>query len=161
MTSLFSLANKLRLAGAAVVAAGAAASLFLWPAQSSDLLLKPNDPQAVAVGAQIYAEQCAACHGENLEGQQNWRQREPDGRMRAPPHDATGHTWHHPENQLFDLTKFGLAKMSGLEGFKTDMPVYAEILDDAEIIAVLSFIKSRWPTEIRQRHDEMSRMSAQ
>ena len=141
---------------ALLLATAGAASVLLWPARGSEMLLKPDDPEVVAAGAQIYTEHCAACHGANLEGQPNWRQREPDGRLKAPPHDATGHTWHHPEDQLFELTKFGFAKMSGLEGFETDMPVYEEVLDDTEIIAVLSFIKSNWPPEIRQRHDALS-----
>jgi mono/diheme cytochrome c family protein len=29
--------------------------------------------QELAVGARVYAENCASCHGANLEGQPNWR----------------------------------------------------------------------------------------
>ncbi|KHA54182.1 Cytochrome c family protein [Sulfitobacter geojensis] len=35
------------------------------------------------------------------------------------------------------------------------MPIYDGVLTDDEIIAVLSYIKSTWPQEIRERHDEM------
>jgi hypothetical protein len=52
----------------------------------------PTDPTLVTRGKVVYAEQCASCHGTNLEGQPNWRHRLPNGRMPAPPHDATGHT---------------------------------------------------------------------
>ena len=74
----------------------------------------------------------------------------------APPHDETGHTWHHTDEVLFELTKYGLAKMSGLTDHKTNMPTYEGVLSDEEIIAVLSFIKSRWPEDVRNRHDEMN-----
>ncbi len=123
-------------------------------------LFEPNDREVVLRGEIIYAENCASCHGKNLEGEENWRRRNSDGRMPAPPHDETGHTWHHPDQQLFDITKYGLANLSGLSDYESDMPVYDGILSDAEIIAVLSFIKSRWPQEIRERHDEMNRRSA-
>ncbi|TNE39067.1 MAG: cytochrome c, partial [Sphingomonadales bacterium] len=33
---------------------------------------------------------------------------------------------------------------------------YADTLSDAEIIAVLSYIKSTWPEEIRARHDDLN-----
>lgn len=135
------------------------AFLFVWfsSAEPRHGLLEPSDPAIVARGKAIYLEQCASCHGENLEGQANWKSRDDDGYMPAPPHDETGHTWHHSDSLLFDLTKYGLAKISGLEDYETRMPVYEEELSDAEIVAVLSYIKSRWPAELRQRHDELNK----
>ena len=54
--------------------------------------LRLDDPQVLRVGARIYAQQCAACHGARGEGQPSWRDRGPDGLLPAPPHDASGHT---------------------------------------------------------------------
>ena len=71
----------------------------------------PNDPALIVHGKVVYAEHCASCHGANLEGQANWRKRLPNGRLPAPPHDATGHTWHHSDKQLFDMVKNGTAAM--------------------------------------------------
>ncbi|MGH8635488.1 MAG: c-type cytochrome, partial [Burkholderiales bacterium] len=68
----------------------------------------PADPRQVARGEVIYARHCAACHGPRLEGQPNWQEKLPTGRMPAPPHDASGHTWHHPDGVLFGITKSGL-----------------------------------------------------
>lgn len=113
-----------------------------------------DDSDKVALGAEIYAEHCAACHGADLEGQQDWRRRSADGRLPAPPHDASGHTWHHPPDQLFALTKYGPAALIGGD-YKSDMPAYEGVLGDREIWAVLSYIKSRWPAEIRTRYDTM------
>ncbi len=113
----------------------------------------------IALGAEVYAAQCAACHGVNLEGQPNWRERKPDGKLPAPPHDETGHTWHHDDATLFALTKYGLSKLVG-QHVPTDMPVYEGVLSDREIHAVLAYIKSRWPAHVRQRQAEITSRAA-
>ena len=73
----------------------------------------------------------------------------------APPHDKSGHTWHHPDAQLFDLTKRGPAAVVG-GSYESDMPAYAGILSDEDIVAVLSFIKSTWPGKTQRRHDDIN-----
>ena len=137
---------------------GFAAALGL--AQTSDGvgLLSPDDAEVVALGQGIYVAQCAACHGARLEGQPNWRTRGEDGLLPAPPHDATGHTWHHDDETLFTLTKYGLAGLME-NAPPSDMPVYEGVLSDVEIIAVLSFIKSTWPSDIREHHDRLNSQS--
>jgi mono/diheme cytochrome c family protein len=119
-------------------------------------LLKPEDPQVTVKGERIYLENCAACHGADLEGEPNWRTPDKDGLMPAPPHDRTGHTWHHSEKLLFELTKFGITETVGLKDHSTRMPAYDGILSDDEIVAVLSYIKSHWPEDLQRRHTEMS-----
>lgn len=118
--------------------------------------LRPDDPQLLRVGARIYAQQCAACHGAKGEGQSDWRDRGADGLLPAPPHDSSGHTWHHPDEQLFAITKLGVARVINQPDYRTAMPVYGGVLSDDEIVAVLSWIKAQWPPEIRQRHDEVN-----
>lgn len=103
--------------------------------------------QDLAAGQQIYAERCASCHGADLEGQPDWRIRKPDGRLPAPPHDASGHTWHHSDEQLFRITREGPSAI--LPGYGSDMPGFAGVLTDEEIRAVLDYIKSTW-SERRQ-----------
>jgi len=118
--------------------------------------LRPDDPQVLRVGERIYAQQCAACHGAKGEGQADWRDRGADGLLPAPPHDPSGHTWHHPDEQLFAITKQGLAQLINQPDYRTAMPIYSGVLSDDEIVAVLSWIKAQWPPEIRQRHDEIN-----
>jgi mono/diheme cytochrome c family protein len=79
-----------------------------------------------------------------LEGQPNWRQRLPNGRLPAPPHDESGHTWHHPPQVLFGITKFGLVPPFAPAGYQSDMPAFAGTLSDDEIRSVLAFIESHW-----------------
>jgi mono/diheme cytochrome c family protein len=114
------------------------------PAAGDDARADARDPAKVALGAKVYTQHCAACHGANLEGQPNWRSRLPNGRLPAPPHDESGHTWHHPDHVLFAITKNGLAPPYAPKDYESDMPGFAEKLSDDEIWAVLAFIKSKW-----------------
>ena len=142
------------LAGTAVILLGA--GLLAWATASREPTKPdPNDPSLVARGKAVYAEQCASCHGGNLEGQPNWQKRMPNGHLPAPPHDRTGHTWHHSDRQLFEMTKNGAAAM--MPGYETDMPSYKDVLGDADIWAVLSFIESTWPADIRERQQRINR----
>jgi len=116
----------------------------------------PKNPEFVAMGKALYAKNCASCHGKNLEGQTpNWRQPLPDGSFPAPPHDASGHTWHHPDAMLFKVTKYSRTQ-SGDKSFKSNMPAFEKTLSDNEIWSVLSYIKSTWPDAIQQRHDTLN-----
>lgn len=114
-----------------------------------------NEGNSVASGRALYAQYCASCHGANLEGQTDWRRRKPDGRLPAPPHNASGHTWHHPDDVLFKITKLGTEAVVG-GGYKSDMPGFGATLDDDQIRAVLAYIKSTWPENIRQRQESMN-----
>ena len=104
-------------------------------------------------GQALYRDYCASCHGANLEGQPNWMQRLPNGRLPAPPHDETGHTWHHSDEQLLMIVRDGLAAIA--PGYETDMPAFSPKLDDHEIIAILGYIKQTWPD--RERDIQQSR----
>ena len=118
--------------------------------------LDTSDAAVLATGQGVYAKHCAACHGANLEGQPNWRMRDGTGKLPAPPHDATGHTWHHPDQVLFDITKYGVAKAANLKDYQSAMPVYEGVLSDAEIVAVLSWIKSKWPPGTRDKQEQVN-----
>jgi len=118
----------------------------------------PSDAAKVALGAKVYAQHCAACHGAQLEGQPNWRSPLPNGRMPAPPHDESGHTWHHTDAVLFGITKYGLTPNYAPRGYQSDMPAFEGKLSDEEIWAVLSFITSHWKTkELLEARAEMVR----
>ena len=122
---------------------------------NASINLNITDSSIIENGKQIYAKNCASCHGINLEGQKNWMSRLPDGLMPAPPHDETGHTWHHSDRFLFMVTKYGIEELIG-EKYLNNMPVYKDILSDEEIISVLSYIKSTWPAKIKKIHDQIN-----
>jgi mono/diheme cytochrome c family protein len=148
--------SYLILGSVALAALGLTYSITL-PTETAEasITLKPNEPAVVSLGKQVYAQNCASCHGIALQGQANWRKRGNDGYMPAPPHDETGHTWHHPDNYLFLMTKYGIEKMIG-KAYPNNMPAYEGKLSDNEIIAVLSFIKSMWPNNVKRQHDQIN-----
>lgn len=145
-----------------LIAAGAAAAILAlawWQfGDAKPGRIDPDDARLVALGREVYAKHCASCHGANLEGQPDWRSRGPNGRMPAPPHDASGHTWHHPGDVLFGIVKEGVQKYAP-PGYQSDMPAYARVLSDEQIVAVLSYVKSTWPADVRRRHDELERLA--
>lgn len=114
----------------------------------------PIMPDAVDVvqGEALYAETCAACHGANLEGQPNWRSPGPDGILPAPPHDDTGHTWHHSDAVLFNYTALGGEEVMAQMGlaFNSGMPGFAGSLSPQEIWNILTYIQSTWPDRIQE-----------
>ena len=115
---------------------------------------QPVTNQQLVLGQDLYASNCASCHGDNLEGQADWKRRLENGRMRAPPHDETGHTWHHSDRNLFSVTKGGVA--AAVPGYESDMPAFGDTLTDAEIKTVLAFIKSTWPEKQRNFQAKIS-----
>lgn len=145
------------LLGAALIAAGV--GFWQLPSRADTVgIFLPDNGEYVSLGKRIYLESCASCHGANLEGQTvDWKSPGPDGKLPAPPHDEKGHTWHHADQLLFNITKFGLAKAANLKNYESAMPAYEGVLSDKEIIAVFSFIKSTWPEGIRMRHDELNK----
>ncbi|MCM2562614.1 cytochrome c [Lutimaribacter sp. EGI FJ00013] len=118
-------------------------------------ILPYRDAGVVAQGQELYADHCAVCHGAELEGEENWRSRDADGYLPAPPHDASGHTWHHPDSQLIDITRRGIEAIVG-NGYKSRMIGFADVLTDAEIISILAYIKSTWPTSVIDRHNQLN-----
>ncbi len=128
----------------------------LWTAEKP--LADPDNPRQVARGKPVYDRYCTTCHGARLEGQPNWQEKLPTSRMPAPPHDASGHTWHHPDSVLFGITKLGLVPGKyAPPKYESDMPAFGGALSDEEIWAVLAYIKSSWPSDIRRAQHDMTR----
>ena len=147
--------RKPLIAVAALGVFGLAAGLWFSSAgESTGAGFFPYDqPGEVAAGAALYDDYCAACHGAQLEGEPNWRDRDADGYLPAPPHDETGHTWHHSNRQLFEYTALGgeeVIRRMGVRGFKSGMPSFGETLSEDEIWDVLAFIQSTWPDRVKE-----------
>lgn len=81
----------------------------------------------------LYNQHCAECHGQNGEGEQP----DPMAAGKAPPHNNTGHTWHHPDQQNFATVWQGGVKM----------PAFHEKLTPDEILLVLGYLKTWWDEE--------------
>ncbi|UTW10737.1 c-type cytochrome [Marinobacterium rhizophilum] len=144
-----------RLLGMLVVLALAGALLVQWlvPGGGAD----PDNAAQVATGRQLYGQYCVACHLGRLQGQPNWEKRLPSGRMPAPPHDESGHTWHHPDQVLFGIIRDGMVPPHAPAGYQSDMPAFGEQLKDEQIWALLAFIKSHWSPKIQAWQEDKTR----
>ncbi|MBI1206756.1 MAG: c-type cytochrome [Azospirillum sp.] len=132
----------------AAVIAGVAAAVLLSAALCHGVRAgagpRPSVAQDSADGAELYAGNCAGCHGAHGEGEPGWQTVGADGRVKAPPHDASGHTWMHGDAELFQIVKWGPGTTAA-PGWVSPMPTFAGRLSDREIRAVLAFIKMLWP----------------
>jgi mono/diheme cytochrome c family protein len=142
-----------------LVMIGIAVVIFARQPKPATMTAAPANAIEVAAGQAIYAANCASCHGDKLQGQPNWKERKADGKLPAPPHDATGHTWHHPDQQLFNIIKRGVGAI--VPNYPTDMIGFEGKLSDQDIWNVLAYIKSRWPADIQAKQAEITRRAAQ
>ncbi|WP_375255447.1 c-type cytochrome [Yoonia sp.] len=148
--------RTLFLAFGLLVIAAAGGAFLLTQSENTVAVPVANYPVDLVAGEELYIQSCAACHGTNLEGQADWRSPGADGRLPAPPHDETGHTWHHPDSLLFNYTKLGGKEALAAQGmdFDSGMPGFGEILSDEEIWNILAYIKSTWPERARTTQAE-------
>jgi mono/diheme cytochrome c family protein len=159
------------LMGLGAIAAGLAVGLYVWQThppgsqaaqalqEVGKLRVPADDPTLIAAGAPLYQDACASCHGANLEGEPNWKSPKPDGLYPAPPHDESGHTWHHPDGFLFAYTKLGGQPFMP-DGRVSGMPAFADRLSDEDIVAVLAYIKSTWPADALARQTRITDQTA-
>ena len=109
---------------------------------------EPTVPPTPVVrsGQEVFAATCAACHGENGEGQPDWHIRNPNGTLPAPPLNGDGHTWHHADGLLYRIVSQGgkFQETPEVPSFKSAMPAFGELLSHEEIIATLEYVKGLW-----------------
>lgn len=143
--------------GIAIILAlvGSAALFFLWrtpaaggPVVINDTAIPPVptlNSDRVAQGAALYAQNCAGCHGANLEGAPDWKRSLADGSLPPPPHDSSGHTWHHPDSLLIDIIANG-----GDPAYNSKMPAFNDKLTEDEMAMILDFVKCKWGKDERE-----------
>ena len=103
----------------------------------------PLDASAIQRGEILYQQHCASCHGAELQGVPDWKTPNADGTWKPPPHDSTGHTWHHSDQLLTDIIRNG-------GGFpETKMPAFASVLSEGEIADILEYLKANWGEQER------------
>jgi mono/diheme cytochrome c family protein len=112
------------------------------------------DMSQIVRGGQIFKQNCASCHGDNAEGANDWRKRDAQGKLPAPPLNGTGHAWHHPMRALKQTIYYGTARIGG------SMPGWKDKLSEAQVDDILAWLQAKWPDEVYQawaRNDLRSR----
>lgn len=117
------------------------------------------DPAVQRVGAAVYEARCASCHGVRGEGAADWKRPGPEGVYPPPPHDSTGHTWHHADGLLYRIVASGTARALGdtIGPSRYGMPSFDSVLSPREIHAVITHLKAGWTPTQRRHQAEASR----
>ena len=102
--------------------------------------------EVAPTGEEIFASNCAACHGADGEGQPDWHVRKTDGTLPPPPLNGDGHTWHHADGLLYEIVSQGgkMLEDPSYPSFKSAMPAFGDRLSHEQIIEVLTYVKSLW-----------------
>lgn len=140
--------SRLKKGAFTVVVGAIVAVVYLLNQPTPGLSATPTVTQ-IEQGKRTFAQYCAACHGDNGQGQNPkfpGGGTGPGGLLLAPALNGKGHTWHHPDPMLFNKVK------GGLQVKNSPMPAFGDTLDDQAIQSVLHYVKSLWPEEIRMRH---------
>ena len=109
-----------------------------------------DPPDQLVDGKTLYEAHCASCHGINGEGQPNWKVPSAEGVFPAPPHDSEGHTWHHPDQLLLEITANGGSMPNSA------MPGFADKLTREQMAATLDHIKTFWDSDQRATQDDIT-----
>ena len=114
------------------------------------------DTDRVNSGRKIYEQHCASCHGAKGEGAPNWQERDAQGELPAPPHNAEGHTWRHSDAELYEMVSKGWRDPFN-KTKKLTMPAFNGVLSPEQIRAVITYLKTLWTPEETQFQLEESR----
>ena len=100
----------------------------------------------LAKGAEVFATNCALCHGDEAQGlTADWRQKLDDGSFPPPPLNGSAHAWHHPRSVLLQVINNGGAAFGG------QMPAFANVLEDEEKLSAIAYFQSFWSDEIYEQ----------
>ena len=114
-----------------------------------------DSEENILKGKKLYNQYCASCHQVNLSGAKNWKSFDEDGHRKAPPLNGTGHTWHHSDELLHKIIKYGFAKL--IKDYQGKMMGFGENINAEGIDNILSYIKSYWKDDIYEYQLEISK----
>ena len=131
---------------ALVLATGWRADVAGWANAIGDL--RPG--AQLARGQGLYNTYCATCHGGP--------EAPPPGLVYPPRHNATGHTFEHPDCELVTIVLDGSnARTRALRAREAppgsvEMPAFGQRLTRADVAAIVAYIKTMWtPDQVRSQ----------
>ncbi|MGV8990836.1 MAG: c-type cytochrome [Thiobacillus sp.] len=132
-----------RLAFAVMLAGLMTGGCERWPFSESGKgrspLNRDLDSDQVLRGESLYKKHCLKCHGEEGKGRVlDWRIRDADGHLPAPPLSDIARTSHYPSAVLMGIIRDGSPAGQG------KMPAWKGTLTEQEMQDVLAYIKSLW-----------------
>ena len=143
------------LAAAVVIGVAITAADMYWERYTNEHAVSADHTNAalVSLGHTLYDQHCAFCHGADLAGKPGWDAEYPEGGRPPLPLEGSAPIWRLSDRDLFDVTKYGGQPFSP-PTYRNAMPAFETELADADIWAILAFIKSRWPADVHARQKE-------
>lgn len=143
------------LAAAIFIGAMITGGSVFWERYTNQTAISADHTNAaqVGLGHSLYDQHCAFCHGTDLAGKPGWDGEYPEGGRPALPLDGSAPIWRLSDRDIFDVTKFGGQPFSP-PSYRNEMPAFEDQLADADIWAILAFIKSRWPEAVHAKQEE-------
>ncbi|MSP47986.1 MAG: cytochrome c [Alphaproteobacteria bacterium] len=117
---------------------------------------RPDRPAQVALGRTLYRQHCSYCHGVDREGHEDWRPDMPVALGLAPPLDERSPAVDRSDRQVFEQVKFGGQPFLPA-GARSQMPAFEFNLTDAQVWALVAYLKNRWPDEALARRERANR----
>ncbi len=111
-------------------------------------------------GERLYNVFCYGCHGGP-----EVAPRPAGAIVYPPPHNASGHTWQHPDCELAAIVRDGgddvtrALRVASAPPGAVEMPAFNQRLSADEIAAVLAYIKTMWTPEERETNERVTRTS--
>lgn len=93
-------------------------------------------------GRAVYRNNCAACHGEQAQGAPDWEVQGELGFYPPPPLNGSGHSAHHPLEDMVRTISMGGTELGGV------MPAFVDVLRDPDIRAAVAYLQSLWSDEV-------------
>lgn len=107
-------------------------------------------PEVVQRGARLYTAYCQSCHGDAVGGTvQDY----------PPVHNAKGHTWHHADCVLVQLTLDGMPPSPDVPPDAPRMQAFRDTLTEGDVKAILAYIKTWWTDKQRAYQADVTRQS--
>lgn len=138
---------------------GAKALAHVWPYMVVILVLSacgqaaqpaPASPEVVQRGARLYAANCQSCHGDAIGGTiEDY----------PPRHNANGHTWHHADCVLVQLTLDGMPPSPDVPPDAPRMQAFRDTLTEGDVTAILAYVKTWWTDKQRAYQADVTRQS--
>lgn len=107
----------------------------------------------VALGEQVYEENCLGCHFERATGTSNWKKTLEDGSYPPPPLNGSAHAWHHSVEVLLTVIQLGGKSFGG------KMPPFTDVLSEEEQLAVIAYFQSFWSEDVYSRWLEITQQN--
>ena len=110
--------------------------------------------EQVSFGKQLFKRKCAKCHGENAEGDKDWRTLNEDGEYPPPPLDGNAYSSHYSLDQLRRHIQ------TSMPGGERKTPSSRRRLNAVETDAVIAFFQSKWTEKTYQAWQSKQVLSA-